>query len=198
MFILLFLAISAIILILLIAVWVSKIKQEERTVLKQRQEEIHRIHQQEEKARKDADQTQINFYRQQETELAAQYARSPLLNEILEYLCSGQPGEILPEEFIIRNNCIQSHTNGVVRTYDFTANRVPHFEIAHGSGTTDVEKYLLKPQMAMGRAINYVMHNEYDISDHANRTHEFIDSGTFFNTYESNYVQLRLKIKKNF
>lgn len=195
MFGLIALGIIAVIVILSIANWIRIVKYEEQAIHQQRQAEIKQIHQQAENLQRDSEQAKIDYYRKKETDLAAQYAASSLLTEILDYLCENKA---LPEEFTIRNHSIQSISDGIPRTYDFTVNRVPHLESARGHGTNDVEQYLVRPQFAMARAINYKLNNEYDISDHANRTHEWIDSGTFYNTYESNFVQLRLKARKHF
>ena len=134
--------------------------------------------------------------------LEEKYAASPLTREIIRTISDGTGRK--PEEITIYNDHVSGRTNGVMRTYDFKANRVPIFESAIKFSSDEVidESFLVRPQIAIATAINRILGGEYSITDMAKRSAErknFSD-GDFYIQYGyiSEHVIMRLKATNNF
>lgn len=129
------------------------------------------------------------------------YANSPLTREIIQTIRGGSND--LPEEIVVYDDRVTGCTNGVTRTYDFIANRVATLQRVYNCMLHygDYE-LLLRPQVALGNAINRELGGEYDVSDEAVRRseqHAHSDGEIFFLFhYTSDHVLLRLKPKTYF
>lgn len=137
---------------------------------------------------------------QQQAEQIKRYVNSPLTQTILQTISTPSRR---PEEIHIYDDHITGFTGGQSHTFDFTANRVAHFQSAiKFSSETDFELKLFRPQVCMATAINQILGNDYDIIDKAKRTAEqrfFSDGDSYYSYgYESNYVIMRLKPKTGF
>lgn len=138
--------------------------------------------------------------RRQQAEWTKRYTASPLTQTILQAISTPSRR---PDEIHIYDDHITGFTGGQSHTFDFTANRVAHFQSAiKFSSETDFELKLFRPQVCMATAINQLLGNDYDIIDKAKRTAErkFFPDGDFYYSYgyESNYVIMRLKPKTGF
>lgn len=148
-------------------------------------------------------QKQKSIHSQQE-ELIQQYVNSPLVHEILKYICRGDYKQNRPAEIIINRNNIQSYLYGQKIVYDFMPHRVPEFQQVFYCCR---DPYLdivepVKPQVAMAEAINRIMGNEYNIFDKAKYTFKEVvhsdmttDTMTF---YKSDYVLMQPKAMRKF
>ena len=128
--------------------------------------------------------------------LEDKYFNSPLTRQIIDAIsdCTGQ----LPEEITVYDDRVTGRTNGQMRTFDFAANRVPIFDQVYECKAESIkEELLLRPQVALGNAINRILNGQYDVSDKAIRRSEqrsFSDGEIFFlHHYTSDHVLLRLK-----
>lgn len=134
-------------------------------------------------------------------QLENKYANSPLTREIIQTIRGGSND--LPEEIVVYDDRVTGCTNGVTRTYDFIANRVATLQRVYNCMLHygDYE-LLLRPQVALGNAINRELGGEYDVSDEAVRRseqHAHSDGEIFFLFhYTSDHVLLRLKPKTYF
>ena len=134
-------------------------------------------------------------------ELEDKYVNSPLTREIIQTIRGGSND--LPEEIVVYDDRVIGRTNGVTRTYDFIANRVATLERVY-SCMSEYGNYelLLRPQVALGNAINRVLGGEYDVSDEAVRRseqHAHPDGEIYvWYHYTSDHVLLRLKPKTYF
>ncbi len=160
------------------------------------------MRQQEEQRRKN----ELDRYRKQQEGLVVRYMNSPVVQEMLNTLCNGDK-QHLPEEFIIRDNGVQSRISGRILEYDFAVHRVPFLKAAHGYWRSDqwqskyAEECIIRPQMALAEAINRLFDNEYDLIDHGKtdfREVEIYDESYLSFTYSSDHVVMRLKPTKNF
>lgn len=138
--------------------------------------------------------------RRQQVEWTKRYTASPLTQTILQTISTPSRR---PDEIYIYKDRITGFTGGQSRTFDFTANRVAHFQSAiKFSSDTDFELNLFRPQVCMATAINQILGNDYDIVDKAKRTAErkfFPDGDSYYSYgYESNYVIMRLKPTRGF
>ena len=106
--------------------------------------------------------------RAEQRSLEDKYANSPLTREIIRTIRGGSNN--LPEEIVVYDDSVTGRTNGVTRTYDFIANRVATLQRVYNCMLHygDYE-LLLRPQVALGNAINRVLGGEYDVSDEAVR-----------------------------
>ena len=133
--------------------------------------------------------------------LEDKYFNSPLTREIIQTIRGGSNN--LPEEIVVYDDRVTGRTNGVTRTYDFIANRVATLQRVYNCMLHygDYE-LLLRPQVALGNAINRVLGGEYDVSDEAVRRreqHAHSDGEIYFLFhYPSDHVLLRLKPKTYF
>ena len=133
--------------------------------------------------------------------LEDKFFNSPLTREIIQTIRGGSNN--LPEEIVVYDDRVTGRTNGVTRTYDFIANRVATLQRVYNCMLHygDYE-LLLRPQVALGNAINRVLGGEYDVSDEAVRRseqHAHSDGEIFFLFYyTSDHVLLRLKPKTYF
>ena len=133
--------------------------------------------------------------------LEDKFFNSPLTREIIQTIRGGSNN--LPEEIVVYDDRVTGRTNGVTRTYDFIANRVTTLQRVYNCMLHygDYE-LLLRPQVALGNAINRVLGGEYDVSDEAVRRseqHAHSDGEIFFLFhYTSDHVLLRLKPKTYF
>jgi hypothetical protein len=133
--------------------------------------------------------------------LEDKYFNSPLTREIIQTIRGGSNN--LPEEIVVYDDRVTGRTNGVTRTYDFIANRVATLQRVYNCMLHygDYE-LLLRPQVALGNAINRVLGGEYDVSDEAVRRreqHAHSDGEIYFLFhYTSDHVLLRLKPKTYF
>lgn len=138
---------------------------------------------------------------ERQKELEDKYVNSPLTREIIQAIRGGSND--LPEEIVVYDDRVVGRTGGVTRTYDFIANRVATLERVY-SCMSEYGNYelLLRPQVALGNAINRVLGGEYDVSDEAVRQseqHAHSDGEIyFFFHYTSDHVLLRLKPKTYF
>lgn len=130
------------------------------------------------------------------------YAGSPLTREIIRTISDGTGRK--PEEIEIYDDRVSGRTDGVVRTFDFRANRVPFFEAAikHSSDADIDVGFLIRPQIAMAEAINRILGGQYNIMDMAKHSAErknFSD-GDFYIQYGyiSDHVIMRLKPTNKF
>lgn len=139
--------------------------------------------------------------RAEQRSLEDKYADSPLTREIIRTIRGGSND--LPEEIVVYDDHVTGRTNGVTRTYDFIANRVATLQRVYNCMLHygDYE-LLLRPQIALGNAINRVLGGEYDVSDEAIRRseqHAHADGEIYFLFhYTSDHVLLRLKPKTYF
>ena len=161
-------------------------------------EDTRRRAEQEQKKEKEEKQRQKSEHQK----LEEKYAASPLTREIIRTISDGTGRK--PEEITIYNDHVSGRTNGVMRTYDFKANRVPIFESAIKFSSDEVidESFLVRPQIAIATAINRILGGEYSITDMAKRSAErknFSD-GDFYIQYGdiSEHVIMRLKPTNNF
>ena len=133
--------------------------------------------------------------------LENKFFNSPLTREIIQTIRGGSNN--LPEEIVVYDDRVTGRTNGVTRTYDFIANRVATLQRVYNCMLHygDYE-LLLRPQVALGNAINRVLGGEYDVSDEAVRRreqHAHSDGEIYFLFhYTSDHVLLRLKPKTYF
>ena len=128
--------------------------------------------------------------------LEDKFFNSPLTREIIQTIRGGSNN--LPEEIVVYDDRVTGRTNGQMRTFDFAANRVPFLEEAYVcTYKRDEVDFLLKPQIALGNAINRILNGQYEIHDEANyKVITRTDSdGEFHHLYEyiSDHVLLRLK-----
>lgn len=128
--------------------------------------------------------------------LEDKFFNSPLTRKIIDGI--SESTDQLPEEITIYDDHVTGRTNGQMRTFDFAANRVPFLEEAYVcTYKRDEVDFLLKPQIALGNAINRILNGQYEIHDEANyKVITRTDSdGEFHHLYEyiSNHVLLRLK-----
>lgn len=151
--------------------------------------------------KKQKEQETLARKRAEQRSLEDKYANSPLTREIIQTIRGGSNN--LPEEIVVYDDRVTGRTNGVTRTYDFIANRVATLQRAYNCMLHygDYE-LLLRPQVALGNAINRVLGGEYDVSDEAVRRseqHAHSDGEIFFLFYyTSDHVLLRLKPKTYF
>lgn len=129
-------------------------------------------------------------------ELEDKYADSPLTREIIQTIRGG--ANDLPEEIVVYDDRVTGRTNGVTRTYDFIANRVPIFDQVYECKVESIKKEpLLRPQVALGNAINRILNGQYDVSDKAicrlERGSHSDGEIYFIEHYTSDHVLLRLK-----
>lgn len=161
-------------------------------------EDTRRRAEQEQKKEKEEKQRQKSEHQK----LEEKYAASPLTREIIRTISDGTGRK--PEEITIYNDHVSGRTNGVMRTYDFKANRVPIFESAIKFSSDEVidESFLVRPQIAIATAINRILGGEYSITDMAKRSAERKDfsDGDFYIQYGyiSEHVIMRLKATNNF
>lgn len=161
-------------------------------------EDTRRRAEQEQKKEKEEKQRQKSEHQK----LEEKYAASPLTREIIRTI-SDDTGR-KPEEITIYNDHVSGRTNGVMRTYDFKANRVPIFESAIKFSSDEVidENFLVRPQIAIATAINRILGGEYSITDMAKRSAErkSFSDGDFYIQYGyiSDHVIMRLKPTNNF
>ena len=133
--------------------------------------------------------------------LEDKFFNSPLTRRIIDAISDGTGR--LPEEITVYDDRVTGCTNGVTRTYDFIANRVATLQRVYNCMLHygDYEP-LLRPQVALGNAINRVLGGEYDVSDEAVRRseqHAHSDGEIYFLFhYTSDHVLLRLKPKTYF
>lgn len=133
--------------------------------------------------------------------LEDKFFNSPLTRKIIQTIRGGSNN--LPEEIVVYDDRVTGRTNGVTRTYDFIANRVATLQRVYNCMLHygDYE-LLLRPQVALGNAINRVLGGEYDVSDEAVRRreqHAHSDGEIYFLFhYTSDHVLLRLKPKTYF
>lgn len=133
--------------------------------------------------------------------LEDKFFNSPLTREIIQTIRGGSNN--LTEEIVVYDDRVTGRTNGVTRTYDFIANRVATLQRVYNCMLHygDYE-LLLRPQVALGNAINRVLGGEYDVSDEAVRRreqHAHSDGEIYFLFhYTSDHVLLRLKPKTYF
>ena len=128
--------------------------------------------------------------------LEDKFFNSPLTREIIQTIRGGSNN--LPEEIVVYDDRVTGRTNGQMRIFDFAANRVPFLEEAYVcTYKRDEVDFLLKPQIALGNAINRILNGQYEIHDEANyKVITRTDSdGEFHHLYEyiSDHVLLRLK-----
>lgn len=151
--------------------------------------------------KKQKEQETLARKRAEQRSLEDKYANSPLTWEIIQTIRGGSND--LPEEIVVYDDRVTGRTNGVTRTYDFIANRVATLQRVYNCMLHygDYE-LLLRPQVALGNAINRVLGGEYDVSDEAVRRseqHSHSDGEVyFFFHYTSDHVLLRLKPKTYF
>lgn len=151
--------------------------------------------------KKQKEQETLARKRAEQRSLEDKYANSPLTREIIQTIRVGSNN--LPEEIVVYDDRVTGRTNGVTRTYDFIANRVATLQRVYNCMLHygDYE-LLLRPQVALGNAINRVLGGEYDVSDEAVRRseqHAHSDGEIYFLFhYTSDHVLLRLKPKTYF
>lgn len=151
--------------------------------------------------KKQKEQETLARKRAEQRSLEDKFFNSPLTREIIQTIRGGSNN--LPEEIVVYDDRVTGRTNGVTRTYDFIANRVATLQRVYNCMLHygDYE-LLLRPQVALGNAINRVLGGEYDVSDEAVRRREqrtYSDGEIYFRFhYTSDHVLLRLKPKTYF
>lgn len=133
---------------------------------------------------------------ERQKELEDKFVNSPLTREIIQTIRGG--ANDLPEEIVVYDDRVTGRTNGVTRTYDFIANRVPIFDQVYECKVESIKKEpLLRPQVALGNAINRILNGQYDVSDKAicrlERGSHSDGEIYFIEHYTSDHVLLRLK-----
>ena len=128
--------------------------------------------------------------------LEDKYFNSPLTRRIIDTISDGT-GQ-LPEEITVYDDRVTGCTNGQMRNFGFAANRVPIFDQVYEYKVGSIkEELLLRPQVALGNAINRILNGQYDVSDKAIRRLErgsYSDGEIYFiEHYTSDHVLLRLK-----
>lgn len=128
--------------------------------------------------------------------LEDKYFNSPLTRRIIDTISDGT-GQ-LPEEITVYDDRVTGCTNGQMRNFGFAANRVPIFDQVYEYKVGSIkEELLLRPQVALGNAINRILNAQYDVSDKAIRRLErgsYSDGEIYFiEHYTSDHVLLRLK-----
>lgn len=128
--------------------------------------------------------------------LEDKFFNSPLTRKIIEAINDGTGR--LPEEITIYDDRVTGCTNGQPRTFGFAANRVPVFNQVYACMDDYREEFsLLRPQLALGNAINRILNDQYDVYDKAIHRREQIShpegNDHIFYHYTSNHVLLRLK-----
>lgn len=128
--------------------------------------------------------------------LEDKYFNSPLTRQIIDAISDGT-GQ-LPEEITVHNDHVTGHTNGQTRTFDFAANQVPFLNEAYVFAfKSDEVDLLTKPQMALGNAINRILHERYEVHDKANYKRmektDFDGKLYYLHEYTSDHVLLCLK-----
>ena len=135
-------------------------------------------------------------------ELENRYAASPLTWQIICAISDGTDRK--PEIIEVYDDHVTGCTNGVTRTFDFYANRVEPltdvYEVASGR-ELDIETKL-RPQMALGAAINRQLGGEYDLVDKGRWSREqqrYSDGEIYYvHEYRSDHVRLTLKANNRF
>lgn len=135
-------------------------------------------------------------------ELEDRYAASPLTWQIICAISDGTDRK--PEIIEVYDDHVTGCTNGVTRTFDFYANRVEPFtavyEVASGRDI-DIETKL-RPQVALGAAINRQLGGEYDLVDKGRWSREqqrYSDGEIYYvHEYSSDHVRLTLKANNRF
>lgn len=135
-------------------------------------------------------------------ELEDRYAASPLTWQIICAISDGTDRK--PEIIEVYDDHVTGCTNGVTRTFDFYANRVEPFtavyEVASGRDI-DIETKL-RPQVALGAAINRQLGGEYDLADKGRWSREqqrYSDGEIYYvHEYSSDHVRLTLKANNRF
>ena len=122
------------------------------------------------------------------TSLVKRYKNSPLTREILKTICDGT--ERNPEEIVVDKSGASGRTDGMVRSYDFLAHRVPEltdskafsyeYHPIQNLGVTDC--VFVRQQAALAEAIREILGEDYSI--------EYKDDGRI--------VVMRLKPTKHF
>ena len=153
----------------------------------------------EEQARQNAERQQKIA---QQKELEDRYAASPLTGQIICAISDGTGCK--PEIIEVYDDRVTGRTNGTVRTFDFYVNRVEPltavYEVASGRDL-DIETKL-RPQMALGAAINRQLGGEYDLVDKgrwSREPHRYSDGELYYVIeYTSDHVRLILKANNRF
>lgn len=135
-------------------------------------------------------------------ELEDRYAASPLTWQIICAISDGTDRK--PEIIEVYDDHVTGCTNGVVRKFDFYVNRVEPltavYEVASGR-EIDIETKL-RPQMALGAAINRQLGGEYDLVDKGRWSREqqrYSDGEIYYvHEYSSDHVRLTLKANNRF
>lgn len=135
-------------------------------------------------------------------ELEDRYAASPLTWQIICAISDGTDRK--PEIIEVYDDHVTGCTNGVVRKFDFYVNRVEPltavYEVASGR-ELDIETKL-RPQMALGAAINRQLGGEYDLVDKGRWSREqqrYSDGEIYYvHEYSSDHVRLTLKANNRF
>lgn len=135
-------------------------------------------------------------------ELEDRYAASPLTWQIICAISDGTDRK--PEIIEVYDDHVTGCTNGVTRKFDFYANRVEPFtavyEVASGRDI-DIETKL-RPQVALGAAINRQLGGEYDLVDKGRWSREqqrYSDGEIYYvHEYSSDHVRLTLKANNRF
>lgn len=194
----LFLILGSIVLIIIVANSASN-RQKTYKTLEQKEAEERAQKASEERARQNAERRQ-KIAKQKELEDC--YAASPLTWQIICAI-SGSTNH-RPEIIEVYDDHVTGRTNGVMRTYDFYVNRVEPFtavyEVASGR---DIDiKTILRPQMALGAAINRQLGGEYDLVDKgrwSREPHRYSDGELYYVIeYTSDHVRLTLRANNRF
>ncbi len=153
-----------------------------------------------EQKRQEEQKRQQEIARQQELE--NRYAASPLTWQIICAISGGTDRK--PEIIEVYDDHVTGCTNGVVRKFDFYVNRVKPLdavlEITYDNNFDSERK--LRPQMALGAAINRQLGGEYDLVDKGRVSCETkidADNEIYHRyVYTSDHVRLTLKANNRF
>ena len=122
------------------------------------------------KAARESQQQASDAAEEYRNSLIAQYTNSSVTREILQKISDGSGR--WPEEIVITTSCVTGRTDGVIRTYDFLANRVPeltamerfYYEEYDERDREKRNRFIdVDQRSALACAINRILNEEYDI-----------------------------------
>lgn len=130
---------------------------------------------------------------EEQKNLIERFKNSQITQDVLNTICNRNPSVNLPERIEIFDDCIQANLRGQNLVYNFAANRVHSFQhvIITVSDRRELQ-YVVRPQIAMAKAINALFDNKYEIRDQAAEQYNHHEDYTSI-TYMSKSVVLILK-----
>ena len=150
-----------------------------------------------EKAEQEAKEQEKRDILKKQAELEQEYTNSPSTIKMLREICGGYPPVRLPTSITIDDYSIQAESGGTVRTCNFSQYRMENFRyVVKGAFDREDLQYVVKPQIALAKAINSLLSGKYYISDYAKREveHKTDCEGERYTVYwyQSDHVVLTL------